>query len=49
MIARQRDICLMMGEFCLHPPFKEKGRFLCFMGVCALLWDIWGERNNGVF
>lgn len=47
MTAHQRDIRLMIEQFLLHPPFKEKSH-LWFQEVCALLWD-WGERNNRVF
>lgn len=38
----------MIGEFLLHPPFREKGQFLRLTGVCAILRDL-GVRNNHVF
>ena len=36
-------------EFLLHPPFRENGCFLWLAGVCAIMWDIWGKRNERVF
>lgn len=48
-IVGQKDVCAIVREFLLHSPFREKGWFLWFAGVCAMLWDIWRERNNRVF
>lgn len=36
-------------EFLLHLPFNDKGGFLLLVGVCTIVWDIWGERNDRVF
>lgn len=47
-MSRQRNVCQLIGEFLLHLPFKEKDCFLLWAGVCAVLWRIWGERNNSV-
>lgn len=49
VLANQRDICMVIGEFLLHSPFKEKGCLLWFVGVFGLLWDLWGKRKNEVF
>ena len=49
MLAHQRDICMVIGEFLLHPLFKEKGCLLWFVGVFGFLWDLWGKRKNKVF
>ena len=39
----------MFYQFLLHPPFSDKGGFSWRAGVCAVIWDIWGERNARVF
>ena len=39
----------MIEEFLLYLLFRENGHFLRLVGTCALLWDLWGERNNRVF
>ena len=49
MLTRQKDVRLMIREYLLHLPFKEKGRFLLWADVCAVLWGLWGERKNRVF
>lgn len=43
----QRDVRKTIKEFLLHPPFKEKGWFLWFAGVCFIVRYFW-ERNNRV-
>ena len=48
-IVGQRDIRATIEEFILHPPFREKGRFLWLAGVWVVVWDIWGKRNDTVF
>lgn len=39
----------MMREFLLQSSFHEKDQFLWLVGVCTILWVLWGERNNRVF
>lgn len=39
----------MIEEFLLHPPLEKKGVFSCLARVCAVIWDVWGERNDRVF
>lgn len=36
-------------KFLLHPPFREKGRFLWLAEMCVVIWDVWEERNDLVF
>ncbi|TYK23653.1 SIL1 [Cucumis melo var. makuwa] len=45
----QREVHLVIGEFLLRLPLREKGCFLWCVGVCAVIWNLWGERNNRVF
>lgn len=35
--------------FLLHRLFSEKGWLLWLAGVCAVILDAWGERNDRVF
>lgn len=49
MLAHRGDVGSSIAEFLLYPPFRKKGRFLWLVGVCALLWVLWSERNNRVF
>ena len=37
--ARQRDICVTIGEFLLHPSFKQRDRSLC--------WDVYFDVAVG--
>lgn len=48
-IVGKRDIRVTIEEFLLCLLFKERCCLLWLAGVCAELWDIWGERNNRVF
>lgn len=48
-IAGQTDVREAIGESLLHLPFSKKSHFLWFAGMCALLWDVYGGRNNKVF
>ena len=41
-----RSIRATIEEFLLHQPFNEKGGFSWCVGVCAIIWDIWDERND---
>ena len=45
----QRSARAMIEEFLHHPPFREKWCILWLVGVCAMIWDVWGERNDRVF
>ena len=46
--AGTRSVRAMIEEFLLHSPFRDKGSFLWLAGVCAVMWDIWGKRNDRV-
>lgn len=46
---RHWDTNDMFGEFLLYSPLRDKGGFLFVVGVCAILWYLWGEWNNKVF
>lgn len=48
-LACQRNVCMMIGEFLLHLPFREKERFLWGAGLCAVTWDFWSEINSKMF
>lgn len=46
--------CLVfLWECCLRSPFStrpwEEGLISLACGVCAILWVVWGQRNNKVF
>nr|ADN33690.1 SIL1 [Cucumis melo subsp. melo] len=47
--AGLHSIRAMIEEFLLHPPSRDKGVFLWLAEVCAVVWYIWGERNDRVF
>lgn len=49
LLARQRDANAMIEKFLLNPLHGEKGCFLWFTGVCAILSVLWGERNSRIF
>lgn len=48
-LAWQREVHLVIGEFLIHLPLRKKGCFLRCVGVCAVIRNLWGERNNIVF
>lgn len=48
-IVLQKDVSSMIEEFLLHLPFKDRGCFLWFAGVCAVLCNILGKRINRMF
>lgn len=47
--TNQRSVLVMMEESLLRLPFRGKGHFLWLAGVCAVIWDMWGQRNNQGF
>ena len=49
MCARCRDARDMIEEFLLNLPFEENNCFPWLVSVCAVIWVLWGERNNMVF
>lgn len=39
----------MIGEFLFRLPLRGKGRFLWLVELCAIMQNLWGERNNSMF
>lgn len=48
-LARRRVTSDMNRVFLLYLPFCEKECFLWMVGVCVVLWVLWGEGNNQLF
>lgn len=42
VLAKQKFCREMIEKFLHHPPFREKGKFLWQVGVCVILWRLWG-------
>lgn len=45
LLAWNRESGDMIEKFLL----ALKGQFLLLIGVCTILWDIWGKQNNHAF